>query len=377
MQDTFNIKKTPLYEEHRGLGAKMVNFSGWSMPVFYEKVVAEHKHVREYAGLFDVSHMGEIFVKGPRAKEFLQKMLINDLDLIGVGRSQYTALLNTQGGVIDDLIVYQLEDKLYLLCVNASNIEKDFTWLNHQAKGFDNLEIINVSSEYAQLAIQGPKSFECLESFLCYRSSKSIETLNYGEIACLTYDSSQSFYIARTGYTGEKGYELYVPQALGCFFWQKILMTSGTTKVKAIGLGARDTLRLEACYPLYGQEMDESISPLEAGLAWATRMGKTIKFIGYDALLKQKETGLQRRVYAFQMLDSGIARSHMKVYQEEKVVGFVTSGSILPSLEKRGGLALLNVGSFSKDRPIEIDIREQRRRATIVKKPMYQARIKD
>lgn len=372
-----STKKTPMYENHLAHSAKMVDFSGWSMPVFYKKIVEEHEHVRNHVGLFDVSHMGEVFVRGKGAKNFLQRALINDLDLLSPGKGQYTALLNEEGGMIDDLLVYQLEEEVYLLCVNASNTDKDFAWLQKLAEGVEDLSLENASEDFAQMAIQGPRSAECLEPFSSYKSSKKLTDLEYGEIATLQHEDGQSFYVARTGYTGEKGYEVYMPKSLGSLFWKKVLMTEELTGIKPIGLGARDTLRLEACYPLYGQEMDESVSPLEIGIAWATRLNKAIPFVGHKAVSEQKEKGLERRLYAFNMLDSGIARSHMKVFQGGREIGAVTSGSVLPSLGERGGLALLKISLLDKNEPIEIDVRGKLKKAKITKKPMYQAKIKD
>ena len=371
------IKKTPMYENHLAHSAKMVDFSGWSMPVFYNKIIEEHEHVRKHVGLFDVSHMGEIFARGKGAHSFLQRALINDLDLLSTGRGQYTALLNEKGGMIDDLLVYKLSEEEFLLCVNASNTEKDFSWLQKLAERSKDLTLENASEDFAQMAIQGPSSEECLEPFASYKTSKKLNSLEYGEIATLEHEDGQIFYIARTGYTGEKGYEVYMPKSLASIFWKKVLMTEELTKVKPIGLGARDTLRLEACYPLYGQEMDETVSPLEIGIGWATRLDKAISFIGHEAILEQKEKGLERRLYAFNMLDSAIARSHMKVFQNGKEIGFVTSGSVLPSLGERGGLALLNIFLLDEQKPIEIDVRGKLKTAKITKKPMYKAKIKN
>ena len=370
------VQKTPIYDEHLALGAKMVNFSAWSMPVFYEKITSEHLHVREHAGLFDVSHMGEFFVTGSEAKSFLQRALINDLDLLSPGQSQYTALLNEKGGMIDDLLVYQLEEEEFLLCVNASNIEKDFTWLAQLKEAFPEVNLSNASKDFAQLAVQGPKSLESLSFLSAYSAKKKIEELSYGEILEIGDDPSKKLYIARTGYTGEKGFELYIPKEQAVECWRAILATSSKTNIKPVGLGARDTLRLEACYPLYGNEMNDTVSPLEIGIGWATKMKKDIKFIGHEALSQQKEEGLKRRLYAFHMLDSGIARLDMKVFQNGEEIGTVTSGSMLPSLGKKGGLALLESQKLNKDEAIEIDIRGQRKKATLTKKPMYQAKIK-
>ena len=370
------LKRTPVYDEHLALGAKMVEFSGWSMPVFYSKTTEEHLHVRSHVGLFDVSHMGEVIVSGPEAKNFLQKALMNDLDLLIPGKGQYTALLNDKGGMIDDLLVYFLKENHYLLCVNASNREKDFKWLQQLSEGLSGFEILDASDEFAQFAVQGPKSEESLKPFLSYESSQPLGTLAYGDIATLKDSSGREFYLARTGYTGEKGYEIYLPKDMATSVWNSLLSTSPETGIKPIGLGARDTLRLEACYPLYGQEMDDEVSPLEIGLSWAARMNKKIKFVGHESLKSEKTEGIRRRLYAFQMEESGIARSYMKVYQEGKEIGEVTSGSLLPSLGKKGGLALLNVNSFVKEELIEIDIRGHLKKARLVKKPMYQAKTK-
>ena len=226
---------------------------------------------------------------------------MNDLDLLTPGKGQYTALLNEKGGMIDDLLVYFLKKDHYLLCVNASNREKDFKWLKQLAEGLSGFEILDASNEFAQFAVQGPKSEESLKPFLSYESSQPLKDLGYGDIATLKDSLGREFYLARTGYTGEKGYEIYLPKDMAESVWRSLLSTSPETGIKPIGLGARDTLRLEACYPLYGQEMDDQVSPLEIGLSWAVRMNKKIKFVGYESLMSQKAEGVRRRLYAFHM----------------------------------------------------------------------------
>ena len=365
-------QKTALFPLHIDLKAKMIDFGGWMMPVQFESVIKEHQQVRTSVGVFDVSHMGEIFVSGEGARRFLQSVLVNDIEKLNPGKGQYTALCQQDGGMIDDLIIYQLSDDKYLLCVNASNIQKDFEWLNSSLGGHK-CSIENHSDQISQIAIQGPKSLEALSACLDSDTIQQIEELPYMGIAQIQLDAKTGF-IARTGYTGELGYEVYVPHEQAAPLWRNLLGKTPKDLVKPIGLGARDTLRLEACYLLYGNDMDESVSPLEAGISWAVALDTD--FCGRDALRAQKESGIPRSSIGFRLLDKGIPRKGMDIYLDGTKIGVVTSGSMLPSLGEAGGLALVKRGVVKSGSQIHLDVRGKMKRAEVVKKPFYSARTK-
>lgn len=368
-----NLKRTPLYDCHKTLNAKLVEFGGWEMPISYETVIAEHQAVRNACGIFDVSHMGEIFVSGADAVRFLQWLTINDINRLKPGQGQYSAFLNHDGGIIDDLIVYCLKEGSYLLCVNASNIEKDFAWVKEQSAKF-NVNVKNDSSAWSQIAVQGPHSMAAMETLIAADDKAKFSALEYMGIATFNLFGTDA-YVARTGYTGEHGYEIYLPNAIAVKTWEALFATSAKTGLKPIGLGARDTLRLEACYLLYGNDMNDTVSPLEAGIAWAVRMEKE-NFIGKTVLANQKEKGVPRKIVCFIMEEKGIARHDMDVYVGEKLVGKVTSASFLPTLEQAGGMALIQSDAAKVGDKIEIDIRGKRKLAKIEKRPLYSARVK-
>lgn len=367
-------RKTPLYAIHKALKAKMVSFGGWLMPVSYTSVLAEHKTVREQCGIFDVSHMGEILVRGSGAEALLQRLTINNVASLADGHGQYSAFLNEQGGMIDDLILYRLKQDEYLVCVNASNTEKDFAWVKQHADKAPNVVAENQSGQWSQLAIQGPTSKAAVQALLTSDDKRTLDTLAYTQIMPVKLHG-QLAYAARTGYTGEWGYELYLPPNVAAATWNALMATQPATGLQPIGLGARDTLRLEACYLLYGNDMDESVSPLEAGIAWAVRMDCG-DFIGKEALLRQKEGGLTRGIFAFHMEGDGIPRHDMPVFKGDKNIGKVTSGSVLPTVGGAGGMALLDLKSMAIGEVIEIDIRGKRKPARVVKKPLYKAKVK-
>lgn len=365
------MQQTSIYQIHKRLGAKLIQFGNWEMPLQYEGVIKEHQAVRESCGIFDVSHMGEIFVVGQQAKELLQYLTINDISKLSPGKGQYTAILNESGGIIDDLIVYQITDSEFLLCVNASNIDKNYEWIKKQSTDYE-CEVKNCSKEYSQIAVQGPKSPNLMADVFSEEISSQIKNLDYMEIKALTI-RDHDIYIARTGYTGEIGYEIYLPNELAPQVWTDLLEKSESVEVKPIGLGARDTLRLEACYLLYGKDMDESVSPLEAGIGWAVDFEH--KFIGKEPLLEQKAQ-VPRRMIAFVMEDKGIAREGMSIKKDGQTIGSVTSGSFLPTLEISGGLALVKAGQVKSGDEIEIDIRGKTKLAKVVKRPLYSAKTR-
>lgn len=362
--------KTPFYNFHKQLSAKIVDFGGWDMPLSYQSVLKEHQQVRNHCGIFDVSHMGEIFVSGPEAVPFLQLITINDIGQLKVGQGQYTAMCTETGGIVDDLICYRLKDQEYLLCVNASNTEKDFAWIQQQSKPFQQVTIKNESDQWSQIAIQGPESQSMVESLISPTDLPQFKDLAYSEIMTAHNRSQAQFYIARTGYTGELGYEIYAPNGQGVQIWQELL----ERKAVPIGLGARDTLRLEACFLLYGNDINETITPVEAGISWAIKWDAK-DFIGKNALLRQRKEGVLKKVQGFEMIDKAIPRSHMTLSSGDREVGYVTSGSVLPSLNANGGLCYVDSNIQIGDE-ILVDVRGNRKRAKIVKRPFYQTKVR-
>ena len=359
--------QTPLFTVHKQLKAKIVPFAGWMMPVSYEGVLVEHKAVRESCGIFDVSHMGELFVSGPDSLKYLQHLTINDVSRLAIGGGQYTAILHENGGMIDDLILYRLAQEEYLICMNASNINKDSNWFLQHVHGFA-VTVKDESEFWSQIAVQGPKSDQVIAQIF----GQEFLRMDYMSIVQRKL-YEDNIWIARTGYTGESGFEIYLPNNTAVTLWNLLLTTD--VEVKPCGLGSRDTLRLEACYLLYGNDMNDDVSPLEAGIGWATKLTKD-NFIGKNALVAQKEAGILRQIFAFKMQDDGIPRHGMKVYMNEKVIGEVTSGSVLPTLGGAGGMALINADGINQNTVIEIDIRGARKKAIICKRPLYVAKTK-
>lgn len=366
-------KQTALYEEHLSAKAKIVPFAGWMMPVSYEGVLAEHHTVRQKAGMFDVSHMGEIRVTGKNAFEFLQYLTMNNLDKISDGQGQYSGILNNRGGMIDDLIIYRLEKDNYFICVNASNILKDYQWIREHADKFE-VQVSNESERWSQIAVQGPNSKAAVNSLVGWKYQDQFNELPYMSIMSIGLFGKTAL-LARTGYTGEHGYEIYMPNDLAKNCWVALLETAPFTGIKPIGLGARDTLRLEACYLLYGQDMTETVTPLEADVAWAVKFDCG-EFIGRDALLKQKEEGIPRKLICFKLEETGVPRHDMNVLTSGEEIGKVTSGSVLPTSGGAGGMALVK-SNLLKERDIfEVDIRGTKKKAVVTKKPFYQAKTK-
>ena len=347
------LLRTPLFDRHVALGARMVPFAGWEMPVQYEGVIPEHLFVRNDCGVFDVSHMGEFEVEGPQARGFLQSVLSNDLDRIGPGQAQYTLLTNEQGGIVDDLIVYEREPDRFLLIVNASNREPDSAWLRErEVTGAD---LRDVSDDYALLAVQGPRS---------------LERLGLPEAAAFTFADGEIDGVActvnRTGYTGELGVELLVPADAAGELWDRVVDRGAVP----CGLGARDTLRLEVCYPLHGNDIGPETDAISAGLGWVCALDKD--FTGVAELRRVKEESPARRLAAFVMDDPGIPRQGMAILDSGgEAVGEVTSGSHSPMLERGIGMGYVNAGLAQPGTELTIDIRGRQRRATVVKKPIY------
>jgi len=358
------LKQTPLYELYKEYGGKTIDFGGWDLPVQFSSIKEEHEAVRTKAGLFDVSHMGEIEVKGKNSLDYLQKMLTNDVSKIQIGKAQYSAMCYENGGTVDDLLTYKLGENHYLLVVNASNIDKDFAWLASHVEG--EVELSNLSSDYAQLALQGPLAEETLKKI----SSANIAELGYFQFQHTTV-SGKEVLLSRTGYTGEDGFELYCNKEDASHLWREILDAGKDSGVIPCGLGSRDTLRFEATLALYGQELSKDISPLEAGIGFAVKLNKEADFIGKAALKEQKESGLQRKLVGIEMIDRGIPRHGYKVYANGAAIGEVTTGTQSPTLKKNIGLALISSNYAEVGKEVEVEIRGKLVKAQVTATPFY------
>ena len=355
-------QRTPLYDVHVRAGARIVEFAGWEMPVQYQGILAEHEAVRERVGLFDVSHMGEVVFRGPKALEALQRLFTNDLSRCADGQAQYGCLCRDTGGIVDDVVVYRRSAEDLLVCVNAGNRQKDFDWLHGHAFGAD---VANESDAWAQLALQGPRAAEALQRLTSVRLS-SVGTYRFtnGEVAGI------GCMVARTGYTGEDGFELFCPSERGPQLWAALMDAGRGEGIVPCGLGARDSLRLEMAYRLYGSDMDDTTTPLEAGLGWVVKLDKG-EFVGRDALRKQKEGGLSRKLVGFTLTEAGIPRHGYAVLQDRKTVGTVTSGTRSPSLGTSVGLAYVPPGLAAEGSTFAVDIRGRAVAAKVVKTPFY------
>ncbi len=362
-QGSVTGKRTALFDTHKSTGARLVEFGGWTMPVDYGSIIAEHLAVRNAAGLFDVSHMGEIEVRGPQALGLVQQVTSNDASRLKDGHAQYTALTYPNGAAVDDCIVHRLSDERFLFCVNAANTEKDYHWISKQNRL--EAEVLDTSENYSQLALQGPRA----EEILAPRVEADLSRLRYFEFV-LTRCCGVRGLLARTGYTGEDGFEFYFPPAESRRVWTQLLAKGRTSGLRPAGLGARNTLRLEAGYPLYGHELDANITLLEAGLGWICKLDKG-PFIGQEALIRQKEQGVRRRLVGLEMSARGIARDGYPVFAEDKQVGHATSGSVAPFLQKNIALAYVPVKWSQVGIALEVGIRGQRQPARIVPLPFY------
>lgn len=359
------LKRTPLFDEYSKYGGKTIDFGGWDLPVQFSTIKEEHDAVRHRAGLFDVSHMGEIIVEGKDALEYLQYLLTNDIAKIGIGGAQYNAMCYENGGVVDDLLVYRLSESQYLLCVNAANIEKDFEWMKTNLKG--DVKVTNKSDEYAQIALQGPLSEEVLQTL----TEVDLSSLKYFKFIDNAEIAGHPVLLSRTGYTGEDGFELYGKPIAIVELWSKILEAGKDKGVVPAGLGARDTLRFEACLPLYGQELGKEITPLEAGIGFAVKLQKEAEFIGKDALKAQKENGIPRKLIGVEMIDKGIPRHGYKVYKDGVEIGEITTGTQSPLTKRNIGLALIDAKFAQLDNEVEIEIRNKKLKAHTCATPFY------
>ena len=357
-------KKTPLYQEHVRLGAKMIPFGDWIMPVQYSGIIDEHQAVRNSAGVFDISHMGQLLATGPRAGGWLNEMLTNNIDKLEVGAGQYTFLLNERGGIIDDLIVYRTAPETFLLVINASRIEEDFAWL--QARVGDSATLANRSADFAGLAIQGPRVVELVKGFLASDAELPARNQIKDFECCGTKVT-----IARTGYTGEDGVEVFFAATDAGKIWTGLLEKGKEIGLRPCGLGARDTLRLEMCYPLNGSDLSPEHNPIEAGLGFFVDLNKP-NFVGREVLAEAKENGTPNRLVAFRMKSKGPPpRPHYSVWRDGERIGEVTSGSLSPSLNEGIGMAYVASAHAKPGTEIEIEIRDRKLPAVIEKKPLY------
>ncbi len=362
-----DLKQTPFYEKHVQIGAKMVPFAGFLMPLQYTGIVAEHKNVRTNVGLFDVSHMGEIEVKGKNALDAVNKIITNDASKLKIGQALYTPMCYEHGGIVDDLLVYKRADDFYLLVVNASNLSKDFEWIHSNVSNIAQVE--NKSDEYAQLALQGRYA----EAIIKKLSDYPVEDIEYYHFAEDVPVAGAKVLLSRTGYTGEDGFELYFDPADAHKVWDALLQAGAEYNLLPAGLGARDTLRLEARMVLYGNDITEHTNPIEAGIGWAVKFDKG-DFIGRDVLLKVKEEKPKRKLVGIEMIDPGIPRQHYAVYMSadaQEPAGEVTSGTMSPTLKKAIGLAYLPFGQHKSGTHVWVDIRGRRKEAVVVKTPFY------
>jgi len=363
MKSDSNSRRTPLYECHLRAGGKVVDFAGWQLPVQYSGLMDEHRAVRTAAGLFDVSHMGEFKVSGPGAESLLQQLTPNDVSKLTPGRIQYSGLLTESGTYVDDLLVYRLGEEEFLLVVNAANADKDFAWIEGRVSADVNLE--NVSADYGLLALQGPRAEEILSAL----TPIDLSQIRYYRFEIAEIDGARTI-VSRTGYTGEDGFELYLPPDSAPAVWDRLLEAGEPHGLIPAGLGARDTLRLEAAMALYGHEIDDTTTPLDAGLSWVVKLAKG-DFLGRDVLVAQKETGLEKKLVGFEMVGRGIGRQGYEVLADGEVVGRVTSGSFSPTLEKAIGLAYVPAGLAEEGTEIAIQVRKNAVPAVIVPIPFY------
>ncbi len=374
-QNLKKLKRTPLYEAHKKLGARIVDFAGWEMPVLYSGIIEEHRAVRNSVGIFDVSHMGEIEIVGREAVKLLQFVTVNDVTMLNDNECQYSMMCYPDGGIVDDILVYRLTGERFMLCVNASNADKDYQWIlkslhaGRQEGMFRNVEVKNVSDIMSQISIQGKNSEPLLQKI----TGDNLLVIKHNHFV-LTNVYGVNTLVSRTGYTGEDGFEIYIKNENAERVWNRLLEIGKEYDIKPVGLGARDTLRLEMKYPLYGNDISEKTTPLEAGLSWVTKFDKG-NFMGKDSLLKQKENGIKRKLIGFEMTDKGIPRSHYSIFKRAEQVGEVTSGTMSPSLNKAIGVGYVKTERADIGNEIEIDIRGSHQKAKIVLTPFYKRKV--
>jgi aminomethyltransferase len=358
------MKNTALTHIHENLGAKMLPFAGYNMPITYEGVNAEHETVRNGVGVFDVSHMGEFFLSGPKALDLIQKVTTNDASVLTVGRAQYSCLPNADGGIVDDLIVYKMGEEKYMLVVNASNMEKDWNWISaHNDLGVD---MKNASDDYSLLAIQGPKAVEAMQAL----TDIDLSEIKYYHFEVGDFAGFNDVIISATGYTGSGGFEIYCKNEQAEAIWNRVFEAGKSFGIKPIGLAARDTLRLEMGFCLYGNDINDTTSPLEAGLGWITKFNKD--FVNSENLKQQKEAGVSRKLVGFELTERGIPRHDYEIVDKNgDVIGIVTSGTMAPSLNKGIGLGYVTTEHSAVDSEVFIRIRNKDVAAKVVKLPFY------
>lgn len=362
-------KQTFLHDKHVALGARMVDFAGWDMPVQYSSIIEEHRTVREAVGLFDVSHMGEVIVYGEDALPYLNKLVPQDVTKLVDSKAVYCQLTNKQGGIIDDLIIYKLEDKKYLIIANASRIDEDLNWMVRNKCGFE-VSIVNESHNYSLLAVQGPKACELIKK-LGVNELPPFFSIKRGELFNI------NLWISRTGYTGEDGVEIMVRNEFSEYLWDKLLDAGKEFGIKPIGLGARDTLRLEAALHLYGNDLDENTTPIEAGLAWSVCKNKTEDYNGKARIEEQLKNGVKKKLIGLKMLDKSIARHGYDVFYNNEKIGVITSGGISPIRGDNIALAYIkNLDNLAVGSTIQVSIREKLHDAEIVKRPFVEKKNK-
>lgn len=360
------MKHTAFTREHEALGAKMVPFAGFYMPVQYEGLNVEHETVRKAVGVFDVSHMGEFWVKGPKALDLLQWVTSNDASKLTDGKIQYSCFPNFEGGIVDDFLVYRIDAETFLLVVNAANIDKDWAWINSQNKM--GAELYNASDEISQLAVQGPLALKAMQKL----TEEPITDMEYYTFKKLTFAGVKDVILSITGYTGSGGCEIYFANEDAPTIWKAVFEAGREFEIKPVGLGARDTLRLEMGFCLYGNDINDTTSPIAAGLGWITKFTDEKDFINKAALLQQKQEGVSHKLVGFEMIDRGIPRQHYEILNEEgQVIGEVTSGTQSPSLKKAIGMGYVEKAYSKAGTPIFIKIRDKHLKAEVVKLPFY------
>lgn len=365
------MKTTPFKEFHVELGAKMVPFAGWEMPIEYTGINEEHTTVREKVGVFDVSHMGEVWVTGPNALAFLQYVTSNDVAALADGKIQYSYFPNGKGGIVDDFLVYRFNAEKYLLVINAGNTPKDWEWLKSHASKFGltpGKDLINASDDYAQLAVQGPFALKAMQKL----TKEPVENMEYYTFKTIEFAGAKDVIFSITGYTGAGGCEIYCPKADAHKLWKAVFEAGAEFGIKPIGLGARDTLRLEMGFCLYGNDISEETSPLEAGLGWITKFVDHKDFIDKATLLDQKAQGLKQKLVGFEMIDRGIPRQHYEIANAQgEVIGEVTSGTMSPMMKKGIGMGYVQTEYSKSDSEIFVKVRDKLLKAQVVKLPIY------
>jgi aminomethyltransferase len=369
------LKRTALFEEHKKIGGRMVDFGGWELPVQYSGLLAEHTAVRTACGIFDVSHMGEIIIEGPGSVEFVNFLTTNDASLLAVDQAQYSALCNQQGGIVDDLVIYRTGEQSFFLVVNASNTDKDFEHITQALQLYKGIKPIvkNLSSEYSQIAIQGPLSEKILQKLT---ATPLNEIKTYWSKKGKIQDTDAL--IARTGYTGEDGFEVYIPWSSAPKIWNALLDTGSSQGLLPCGLGARDTLRLEMKYALYGHELNDQTNPLEVGLGWVTKLAKNTDFIGKDKIVTMKSIGPSKSLVGLKSLGRGIPRQGYEVYSpdQKSLIGHITSGTSSPSLKYPIGVAFIEKKFETVGTKLWVKVRDDFQEAEVVKTPFYKKESK-